>query len=229
MIRIYTFICLIILTSANIFCGDVATFVNLGFSADSRYFMFAQYGIKHSNSGSFADLFFVDVADNVYAPHGQKSVSYDRKTEPGTFGIGSLVNIIEENIALTTKYGIDHLKTGRILYHLMDGEKPKDSIAFRDFISGDSYSVTLVQSASGDGKNVKSAFSISFTIRKTTGISKTYTVGHPNYQRPGVRSYKIRQILLSPDDKSLIFIMEKEEADTEGVNIRFMTEAIDIE
>jgi predicted secreted protein len=212
----------------NLYCGDVSTFVNLGFSGDSKYFMFAQYGVRQTNSGSFCDLFFVDVTKNVFAAHGQKTLSYDTKVEPGTFGIGSLINIVEENIALTTKYEIDHLRTGRILYHLLDGEKSKDNLSFRDFISGDSYTVTLVQSAAGEGKNVRSAFNISFTIKKSSGSAKTYTVGHPGYQRSGVRSYKIRQIMLSPDNRSLIFVIEKEEAVTEGVNIRYMIEAIDI-
>jgi predicted secreted protein len=216
---------LILFSSSALFAGDVATFVNLGFSRDSKYFMFAQYGIKQATSGSYADLFYVDVPDNSFAPHGQKSVSYDRKTEPGTFGMGSLFNIIEENIALTTKYGIDHLNSGRILYHLLDGEKSKESLSFRDFLTGDSYTVLLAQSVSEKDKSVKSSFSISFTVKKSGGNSKSFSVGHPDYARQGVKGYKIRQILLSPDTRSLVFIIEKEEADSSGANVRYMTEA----
>jgi predicted secreted protein len=222
-------IVLILLCTQSLFCGDVATFVNLGFSEDSKYFMFAQYGIKQSNSGSYADLFFIDVPKNSFAPHGEKSVSNNTKTEPGTFGMGALFNIVEENMALTTRYVIDHLRTGRILYHLMDGEKQKESFNFRDFITGDYYSIGLAQTSSGTDKSVASSFGISFTIKKSAGVAKTYSAGHPDHKRNGIKSYKIRQILLSPDAHSLIFIIEKEEIDSGGSNIRYMVEAIKTE
>jgi predicted secreted protein len=218
-----------ILFSLHLYGGDVATFVNLGFSKDSKYFMFAEYGVKQSTSGSYADLFFVDVPNNSFAPNGKKTVSYNEKTEPGTFGMGSLFNIIEENIALTVKYAIDHTKTGRILYHLLDGQKSKESFTFRDFITGDVYSIALSQSVYEKDKSVKSSFSIAFMIKKPDGNSKSFSVGHPDFTRAGVRGYCIRQILLAPDAKSLIFVIEKEEVDGNGANIRYMTEASKIQ
>ena len=45
--------------------GDFATFQNLGFSADSKYFMFAQYGAVEKTALPYAELFVVDVAPTV--------------------------------------------------------------------------------------------------------------------------------------------------------------------
>jgi predicted secreted protein len=224
-----TTIIYLVFFASSLFCGDVAIFVNMGFSKDSKYFMFAQYGVRQTGSGSYADLYFVDVNRNVFAPHGQKSVSYDYKTEPGTFGMGALFNIIEENIALKTFYRIDHLRTGRILYHLMDGDKSRESFGFRDFITGNMYTIMLSQSSSGNEKSVTSSFGILFTIQKPSGTSKTYTAGHPGYERNGVKSYRIRQIILSPDSSSLVFVIEKEEVDSGGSNIRYMIETVSVE
>ena len=219
------FICLVTL---SVFSGDIATFINLGFSENSNYFMFAQYGLNEATTSPYADLFIVDVQTNVFTPYGKKNLSYKQSIEPGNSGLGALFNIIEENIALKTKYKINHLSTGRILYHLINGKKNEEPITFRDFITKNNYKVYLRQSAEGKGKNVESSFSIEVTITKSSGSSKNCTLGHPAFKRKGVKNYKIRQIILAPDEKSLVFLIEKEEADTTGVNIRYMVETVRI-
>jgi len=223
-ILLYTlFLCLIVLP---VFSGDIATFINLGFSDNSAYFMFAQYGLKESGSSPYADLFIVEVQTNKFTLYGNKSLTYKQEVEPGTNGIGALFNIIEQNIALKNKYNINHLSTGRILYHLMNGAQDKDPVTFRDFVSNKNYTVSLIQNAVGTGKNVESSFYINSTISTSGGSTKSYTIGHPGYKRKGVKNYKIRQIILAPDERSLVFLIEKEEADTTGVNIRYMIETV---
>jgi predicted secreted protein len=229
MRNLIIFCILLFLIIINLYPGDISTFVNLGFSADSRYFMLAQYGIKQNDSSPYADLFFIDVTQNTYAQYGDKSLSYKNKTEPGTFGIGALFNIIEENIALTNRYKIDHLATGRILYHLMNGEQSKQSFDFRDFVSGNYYIANLLQTISGKDKNIKSSFGITFTVKKTSGDSKTFATGHPAFQRTGVKGYRIKQIILSPDEHFIVFIVEREEEDSVGINIRYMIETLNID
>ena len=150
------FVCIIIfLFTLPIFSGDIATFVNLGFSDNSSYFMFAQYGLKEADSSPYAELYIVDVQANVFAPYGKKTLEYKQKTEPGNSGLGSLFNIIEQNIALKTKYAINHLSTGRILYHLINGEKNEEPITFRDLISNKNYKISLHQKAQGKDKNIE--------------------------------------------------------------------------
>lgn len=221
-------IVLFLLPAALLYSGDVASFVNLGFSANSRYFMFSQYGIKESNSGSYADLFLVEVPLNIFVPYGQKSVSYTQKTEPGTFGLAALVNIIEENIALLSKYGINHLSTGRIIYHLMDNDFSKEELYFRDFVTGNQYSIHVTQNASGTGKNVRSSFTLQVTITLSSGKTRQLSVGHPAYDREGVRYYRLKQLIVAPDENSLVFVIEKEEVRTMGIDIRYMVETAKI-
>jgi len=224
---ILTVICIYSI-SCSIFAGDISTFVNLGFSGDSRYFMFGQYGLKESSSAPYSDLFIVDVPLNKFPKYGDKTLSYKKQVEPGNNGLGALLNIAEQNIALKTEYKIDHLLNGRILYHYINGDKVNKPIKFRDFNTGKRYELTLHQSKEGKGKKIKSSFYIDFTIINSKGKSKKIIVGHSTFKRNGIRKYRIKQIILAPDTKSYVFVIEKEELDTVGINIRYMVETIKI-
>lgn len=204
--------------------GDIAAFVNLGFSDDSRYFMFGQFGITENNSFPYADLYIVDVRSNIFTPYGKKNFFAREAVEPGNSGMGALLNLVEQNIALKVKYNINHLATGRILYLLLNGDTPKETISFRDFNTGNTYNVRLFQNATGTGKNISSSFHISATVTKSSGASASLNTGHPSFARTGVVKYKIKQIILAPDERSLVFVIEKEEIDTKGINIRYMVE-----
>jgi predicted secreted protein len=219
----------LVLLSGVLYAGDVASFANLGFSADGRYFMFAQYGIQEESSFPYVELFVVDVRANDFVDGGVKRETYSKPAEPGFIGEGALFAIIGENAALRDEYGIDHLETGRILYLLVDGEEPKENLDFRDFVSGIRYKVTLQQNVYGSGENTRSSFYIDLTVITKNGTSEYYRVGLPNYQRRGVKSYRIKQVLLSPDGKSLVFLMEREEVDKAGSNIRYMVETVVID
>ena len=70
--------------------GDIARFVNLGFSPDSRYFMFGQYGIQEKGSAPWAESYIVDVKANAFVPRGVHKVTGSQPVDPGTDGIGAL-------------------------------------------------------------------------------------------------------------------------------------------
>jgi predicted secreted protein len=222
------FIVLFLLCAGLLFAGDIARFVNLGFSVDNRYFMFAQYGIQEQTSFPYADLFVVDVPTNKFVPQGVKHKVYESPAEPGYNGEGALFNLLEDNLQLKSRYRIQHLQTGRILYLLIDGDKPESKLDFRDFMTGKQYIVRLTQSSRGSGKEVRSSFYIDLTVIAKDGTMRDFTVGLPDYERTGVKSYKIRQILLAPDGKSMIFVVEKEETDRSGSNFRYMIETVRI-
>ena len=216
----------LVLFSGVLYAGDVASFANLGFSADGRYFMFAQYGIQEESSFPYVDLFVVDVAANDFIDGGVIKKTYSKAAEPGFVGEGALYTIVGESAALIGKYGVDHLETGRILYLLVDGEEPKEDLDFRDFVSGIRYKVKLQQNVYGTNENVRSSFYIDLTVIAKNGSAKYYRLGLPNYQRRGIKSYRIKQVLLSPDGKSLVFLIEREEVDKSGSNIRYMVETV---
>ena len=214
--------------SGVLFGGDIAAFVNLGFSDNSRYFMFGQYGILESQSKPYAELYMVDVKANSFTPGGIKKETFSNTIQPGQEGLGALLNLLGSSKSLISRYDIDHLNTGRLLYILLNGEEPKSLLNFRDFNTGAHYTVHLIQAEYGSGKEVSASFHLDVKITTPAGNTKHHIVGIPNYRRNGVRNYRIKQITVSPDEKSLVFLIEKEENDTAGVNIRYMVETVKI-
>ena len=214
------------LTALSAFAGDAAAFQNLGFSPDGRYFMFAQYGVSESGSQPYAQIFTVDVPRNRFVPGGVRKTSGRRAVEPGTDGRSALFNLLAEVLPLKKKYGIDHAVTGRLLYILLDGAQPLPELAFRDFHTDKSYKVVLNQSSAGSGTGVKSSFHLVVTVTDNSGAIRSHTVGDPEFWRDGVRRYRIRQVILAPDGRSLIFAMEKELEEPSGADIRYMVETL---
>jgi predicted secreted protein len=202
--------------------GDVAQFVNLGFSPDSRYFMFGQYGILEKGSAAWASSYIVDVPANAFAPKAVRQFTSAKPVEPGASPIGALLNVLSEGSATRRQLHIDHLLTGRLLYVLVDGAEASDALEFRDFPSGRSYKVTLAQTPADAG----ASFGLSISVTEKDGTVKTISGGNPALKRPGVKAYHIKQIILAPDGSSLVFLVQKEEQDTTGYNIRYMIETV---
>jgi predicted secreted protein len=219
--------CILLLTAGTLTAGDIAVFNNLGFSPDGRYFMFSQHGIEEKTSSSYADLFLVNVATNRFVPGGAKRLEDSRPVGPGNIGQGALYTLLENTLPLKKQYKIDHILTGRLLYILLDGEDAKPELSFRDFQTGTKYLLRLIQSVAGSGKEVKSSFHLLVTV-ETSASLKNYTVGLPDYRRRKVKRYRIKQVILGPDEKNLVFVMEKEEQDTTGDNIRYMVETLQL-
>ncbi len=211
---------LILLAATVVSAGDVAQFVNLGFSKDGKFFMFGQYGVAQKDASAWADTYIVDVPSNTYAPKGTESFAGTQPVDPGSNGLGALLNALAVSLPRTKQLRIDHLSTGRLLYILLDGAQAADSLEFRDFQTGRSYKVALTQSA-GDGA---ASFSIAATVTDKDGTSRSFTAGNPSYARKGVKAYHIKQIILDPDGVSLVFVVQKEEQDSNGSNIRYMVE-----
>jgi predicted secreted protein len=220
-------LCLAVLVVAAMAAGagDIAQYVNLGFSPDSRYFMFGQYGVLQNSSTPWAEAYIVDVAGNVYAPHGSKKFTTTRALEPGASPLGALLNTLADLQPQVRQYRVDHLLSGRLLYILVDGQAAPDTLEFRDFQSGGSYKVAITQSATTNG-NVISSFGLAITVTRKDGTVHTVTAGSPTLERRGVKAYHIKQIVLAPNDASLVFLIQREEQDTDGDNIRYMVETV---
>jgi predicted secreted protein len=210
------------------FAGDIASFQNLGFSEDGRYYMFGQYGIIEDSLKHYAQLYTVDVRANRFVPGGTLDAVYDELLEPGQSGLGALFTLYRSADSLVSRYRINHMMPGRLLYILVNGDTPKAHLEFRDFSGGKSYVVDLLQSTFGSGENVSASFHINLSVTDKTGARQHYTVGLPNYRRDGVHGYQIRQILIAPDETSLVFIVEKKENAESAVNIRYMVETVQI-
>ncbi len=212
---------LILLAARAVPAGDVAQFVNLGFSNDGKYFMFGQYGVAETSSAAWADTFIVDVRANAFASNGTQKFAGAQPVDPGSNGLGALLNALSAGFPRTKQLHIDHLSTGRLLYVLLDGAQAPDTLEFRDFQTGRSYKVALAQAPSANGG---ASYGIAVTVTDKDGKARAFAAGDPSYTRPGVKAYHIKQIVLSPDGGSLVFVVQKEEKDTKGSNIRYMVE-----
>ncbi len=213
-------------TLFRVWSGDIASYVNLGFSPDSRYFMFGQYGIEEAASLAYADLFLVDVPANTFVRGGTIHGNYPISLQPTQTGSGALYIMLESSADLVAKHRIDHLQQGRLLYILVNGEPPKSLLEFRDFVTGTGYRVSLEQQSSGTGKDISASFHIRVTLTRPDGSQRTYAVGKPDYRREGVKQYRIRQIVLSPKGEALVFLVEKEQIGKTGTDIRYMVETL---
>ena len=99
-------------------------------------------------------------------------------------------------------------------------------LEFRDFQADKKYKVVLNQSSAGSGSGIKASFHLVITVEDSSGSIRSYTAGDPDYWREGVRGYRIRQILLAPDGRSLVIAVERSEEDPAGASIRYMVETL---
>ncbi|RKX87985.1 MAG: hypothetical protein DRP58_01565 [Spirochaetes bacterium] len=215
-----------LLSSSFIFSGDIAQYINLGFSSDSKYFMFGQYGISTEDTKAFAETYIVDVSKNIFISDGVNSRKFSEEILPGQEGLGALFTIMEDSMAVISKTGINHISTGRVVYLLVNGAKPKERLEFRDFYKGDAYTVTLVQERFGSEDNISSSFHINLSVTDKEDKIRTYTIGLPNYKRKDVLGYRIKQVVFTPSEEGLVFVIEKEIRGPQGKSIRYMVETL---
>jgi predicted secreted protein len=211
--------------------GDVANFVDLGFSTDGKVYMFAQYGVQSGTLRPWAELFAVDVARNEFITGGRQSYIHDNAVVSGQDGTGALYLLISGNTFPVKSYEINFLTHGRLLYVSPDDGVPLSSgaaIEFRDFVNGTSYKATLVSQIAGSGPNLKSSFYIDFERTSKNGSRKRYVAGSPQVQRPLTAEYRICKIIFDPRKESIVFVIEQKiqnEAGS-GCNIRYMVETL---
>lgn len=202
---------------------DTATFVDLGFSSDGRTFMFAQYGVQAGTLRPWADLFIVDVAGNTFVPEGRMSYTHDRPVVFGQNGSGAFHSLLVRNAPLVTQHRINHSLQGRPLFIALDNSDVTE-IQFRNFETGSFYRATLVQSAEGSGGSLSSSFHINLVREGRDGTRTTHTVGLPQFRRPLVASYRIRQARVYGD--SMIFVIEMTRLEAGNTTIRYMVETL---
>lgn len=217
--------------STFVSAGDVASFVDKGFSEDGRYYVFGTYGKTDKNFQGWAEIYQVDIKENDYVDSGVF------KTKPSAVTTGKNGKEVYESLEAKNYYYLNNLKTkpadiDHVFYILDDVNKAgTDTIQFKDYRSGEadsqySYKIQLVPSISGSGKNIKSSFYIDVEKKDGDGnVVSRYKVGSPDIERKGVSNYKIERIFCDPTGKNIIFIIEKMIEDTTGVSIRYMVEA----
>lgn len=206
--------------------GDVATFVNLGFSADSAYFMFGQFGVEAGTGKPYAELYLVDTKKNEFVPKGVQRKVFDARLEPGQDTTGALFSLYAESAELAKTKKVDHLKPGRLLYLLLDGEEPPASLSFRDFKTESLYDIALNKSIVEGKDGAVSSFGLIVSVTAKDGSLRRVSGGNPYLKRPDVRDYVIRRIIAAPDEKTLVLIIEKRMTAKGDASVRYMVETI---
>ncbi|MCQ2575106.1 MAG: DUF2259 domain-containing protein [Treponema sp.] len=211
--------------------GDVATFVDKGFSADGKYYIFGQYGRTDKKYQGWAEIYQVDIAANDYVDSGifrikPTSVTSDRSGPE-----------VYESLEAKSYYYLKNIKTEKanpdhVLYICDDvSKKGTDVIKFTDFLGSDidnpnTYNIELIPTVTGKGKNVKSSFYINLTKKNANGnVILTKKIGNPGIVRKGISNYKIERIMCDQSEKNFIFVIEKIYEDETGINVRYMVEA----
>lgn len=213
------------LSAALLSAGDTAVFVDLGFSADGRTYMFGQYGVDPLTLRPWADLCVVDVGSNSFVPGGRVSYTHDGAVAAGHDGAGALYRVIARNTALADRYHIGYLLQGHPLYVSIENglSAGGETIEFRDFEKAASFRAVLRDSPQAAG----SSFVISIERRAGDGSTRTYTAGNPSIRRPGIIAYRIRRVLAAPRNGSLVFVIEMKKQNADGtVDIRYMVETL---
>jgi predicted secreted protein len=226
----YCFMIIILILYASYgWAGDIASYVDLGFSPDGSIYMFAQYGVQSKTLRPWADLFVVDVQRNEFVSGGRISYTHDRPVIAGQDGAGAFYRLISRNTALADHYGVNYLIQGQPLYISMDGPDIThrgETVEFRDFEVGASYKATLVPTVEGTGATLKSSFYINLERTGRDGSKRNYTVGTPQLKRSFINSYHIKKVMIAPHDGSVIFVIEMRKQSDEGADIRYMVEAL---
>ncbi len=228
-----TFVCslimLLVLTALS--AGDVATFVDKGFSEDGKYYVFGQYGKTDKKFQGWAELYQVDIAANDYTDNGVF------KTKPSAVTADKKGFEVFEALEGKSFYYFKDLKCepaniDHVLYILDDVNKTgTDEIVFKDFRSADVdnadvYHIKLYPTVNGSGKNARSSFYIMLEKRDAAGeVLMSRKIGTPSISRKGVTNYKIERIFCDKSEKNLIFVIEKMMEDDTGTSIRYMVEA----
>lgn len=224
--------CLIsVAIAVSAFAGDVATFVDKGFSEDGKYYVFGQYGKTDKSFQGWAEIYQVDIAANDYVDAGLF------KTKPSAATYAKTGREVFEALEAKSYYHYSKVKCeapkiDNVFYILDDVNKSgTDEIVFTDFAGSDIenpdvYHIQLVPTVTGNGTKIKSSFYIDLKKIDANGnVVFTKKIGSPNIVRKGVSNYKIERIFCDKTQKNIIFIVEKMVEDDTGVSIRYMVEA----
>jgi predicted secreted protein len=224
--RVVVFV-LCALFSISLFAGDVAQFVNMGFSPDGLYYMFGQYGTEDSSSRSYAEIYTIDVQKNVYVTEGI-FITPPTAATAGKSGKAVFEELVQKAHPIIQKYAVSTINNGDALY-IMSEDSGRQQIQFREFASEKGpdhiWWEVRVNTLLNKEDNTSSFYLIA-EKNEDGAVGRRYLVGSPGIQRKDVFQYNIRSIIPDSTGAFLVFIMEKEMNALRGTSVRFMAETL---
>lgn len=218
-----------ILISLHVFAGDVAAFVDIGFSEDGKTYLFGEYGKTDKSFQGWAEIYTVDVAKNIFVKN-ELYKTLPSKSTAGKQGKDIYESLVAKNYSIIKKYNSAPVSADRILYVCADeSKKSTEEIVFKDFTSvtgsNSTYHVKIFPTVTGSGKNARSSFYIMLDRKDSNGnILYSKKVGTPSVVRQGVTDYRIEKIFCSKNGKGIVIVVSKTMEDETGVLVRYMVE-----
>jgi predicted secreted protein len=211
---------------ARFFAGDVARFVDIGFSADGKTYFFGQYGKTDKKFLPYAEIFAVDVQKNDFIKTFKNQASVQTKSGAEVFE-----ELKAANKNFLSIYSCSETRGAQILYLREDDDRSAlNTIEFTDFVHSVRsdpvvYTIRLVPRAEGSGTNVSSSFYIVIERKNQTGaVIDRASAGNRDIKRAGVSGYRIEKIFTDSSGKNLVFIIEKTLVGEDGISVRYMVE-----
>ena len=220
MRKFYTIIVMAVFTAA-VYAGDIANFVNLGFSADGTKFAFGQYGLQDKTYRAYAEIYAIDIAANTFLPNGIFRTSPSKQTE-GKESKSTFLALQNRAQVSLSKWDISETRQGRVLYAQTESTEGNQTLFFRDFQTSDEYTVIINTTQKS---KTESSFYLTVEKTKPNGTKIKKEVGRPDYVRSGVKNYAVKKILMDDSSRAIIFIIEKKEHTAAGDSFRYMVEA----
>lgn len=211
---------LTLIFSITLFAGDAATFINLGFSPDGKFFAFGQYGYQDGSGFPYAEVYIIDVVKNSYINGGVfKVLSDDPYNKNGvnyTSDVHTLLAAVEDASPLLKKYHINVKNQGTT-----------KNVTHRNSqtIGSERNTVRATLIERKEPKNYdpfeggKTYFHIELLTQKNTFI-----LGNKNRHRKGIFSYHLQSICMSQNKKAVVCIIGKKSLGFEGPDTRYMVE-----
>lgn len=213
------------------FAGDVAAFVDLGISSDGKAYVFAEYGKTDKLYQGYAEIYAVDIAKNDFISGGVF------RTKPSGATVSKSGKLVFDELFSKAnwwlkKYDCKPVSGDNILY-VSDGAKKGDcEIVFKDYEGSTVeqsvfYHINLVKNIESNSAGIYSSFFITLEKKDENGrIISRNVIGNPDIKRKDVSGYKIDRIFSDASGRNLVFVVEKQLKDSNGISIRYMVETV---
>lgn len=213
-----------------VYAGDVAEYVDLGFSSDGKSYTFGQYGVTDKDFYAYAEIYCVDIASNTFISDGVFKTQPSKQTA-GKNGKTVFYELLEKNKNYIQKYSGTKINPDMILY-LPGSEKKSSSeqVRFQDFEHGTTenaifYLMDIIMHVEGKDEKAKSSFFINVTKQDAANnVLSKQVVGTPSVKRAGVIDYTINRVFTNKEGTQLIIVMDKKVVDSKGISFRYMIE-----
>lgn len=224
-------LCLVFaILSVSLFAGDVAAFEDIGFSADGKTYLFAEYGITDKDFQGYAEIYAVDIEKNDFLKNGVYKTNPSKATT-GKSGSSVYTELKEKHGKWLNSFNATPVSLDDILYiKSNDSKLNTETISVTDFVHSSqenpiSYDFTLVPYYEGKGKSLVSSFYIVVEKKNKSGdILEKIVVGNPDVKRKMISNYAIEKIFCTKDAKSFVILVEKISEENGVPTIRYMVE-----